>query len=174
MKVEKYIMKIKFIAIALIIACLSLVACSPASNDTTYTELGLTFTIPSNMIKSKMEDYEICYASYSSSFMAKKLDAKFFDQENLSHDTTAEEYVEFFFEINSLDPEQCEVKYDERQNAYKFHFSNSTDNVKYYFNYCVVITGSEGLWYVNMTCEHDNAQGFLSTFETWGNSLKVN
>ena len=166
-------MKIKLIAVILIFSMLALVSCSPKSNDTTYTFEGLTFTIPSNMQKSEYGDYDICYSSYSASFSAKKLGAEFFEEEELALDTTAEEYVEFFFEINAIDPAQCEVKYEERQNAYKFHFSNSSDNVKYYFHYCVVLTDSDGLWLVDIMCEHENAEGLLSTFETWSNSIKL-
>lgn len=161
-------------AFAVLLALLScLFACAPESNDVTYTVDGLTFTIPKTMKEYKHETYDIYFATLATAFMAVKIDGEFLAKEELPEDTDAKGYIDFFFELNGIDRDQCKIEYVESQRAYKFSFSDSSDDNSYLFNYCIVLDGSECVWYVNITCDHENASGYLPTFEIWGNSIKA-
>ena len=161
-------------ALAVLMAILvCLAACAPESNDETYTIDGLTFTIPKNMKRYSNDRYDIYFSTLATAFMAFKIDKDFLEKEEIPEQTDAKAYVDFFFELNGLDREQCKVEYVERQRAYKFSFSDSADDSKYLFNYCMVLDGSECAWFVNISCNHESASGYLPTFEIWGNSIKA-
>ena len=167
----KYI-KIILSVLLVISSLLCLYSCAD-KNDTTYTIDGLTFTIPTNMRRSEEEKYDIYFSTYTTAFIAMKIDEEFLTKEKLPEDTDAKAYVDILFDLNDIDKEQCEVSYSESQKAYKFHFSNSPDNVDYTFNYCVVLDGVDCVWYVVMMCNYEDASGYLPTFEIWGNSIRA-
>lgn len=170
-------MKTKFKLIALvtlICATLSLaVSCSEPPANTTYEKDGLSFYLPTLMREIKSDYYDICYATVVYSFGAIKLTPDFLASEGLAEDTGAKEYTDYYFEINGISRDECEIVYREKQNAYAFSYSVSSDGVNYDYNYCVILEGEGCLWYTVFTCAYDDAATYLGSFEMYSKHIEV-
>ena len=165
-------MRTKITAFLLVILTLAacLVSCSD-TNDITYTEEGMTFTLPKNMRRTSSSVYEICFTTLATGFNAMRLDKEKLAELGLPEGMTADEYKDFFIEENEIDGEQIELEYDEELKAYVFHYSLSTDEEAYTFFYTMVFEGNDAPYFVSMTCDNELANDYVPTFKIWARSI---
>jgi hypothetical protein len=167
-------MKNKFFKILLtVIAITALLVSCADSNDVSYTENGISFTLPKSMRRTHSDVYEICFTTPATSFNVMKLDSDKLAELGLDRGMNAEEYKDFFIEENGIDRSQLELEYKADKKAYVFNYSLSPDDQNYTFYYVMIIQGSDAAWFVSMTCESDLANDYIPTFKIWERSVSV-
>lgn len=158
------------VTLLLIATVLALAACGNKSNDTTYSEGGFSFTLPSSMRRAYTEDCEFHLSTPDSAFLAKKLDGDFMQTQGVSKDITAKEYAAAYIENQMLDSTRIDYKEDPERGTYSFKY-NASDTGEEYFHYIVVLGEPGSIWFVDMICLNEKADIYTDTFETWQKSI---
>ena len=103
----------------------------------------LKFSVLKDMRKTDDEGYDICYTTLECLYGVQEITEERLSIMGLGKDATLEEATDAFMTRNGIDKSQCELTYDEAAGAYKFRYSVSFDQDKYYFHYTVIIGNDE-------------------------------
>ncbi len=158
-------------AFLILLALLSvLVSCGSIYKDVNYKENGIAFTLPNTMRRVTNSDYDFYFTNTVVVFTANELDEEYYEELSLDPNMTAKEYLDHLMKSNNMDLDQMEYKYDSEKNIHNFRYtSESEENNLFYY---VVITGEPGnIWYIEMCCEEDYYEDYLSTFGEWKRSI---
>lgn len=160
----------------LILTLGSVVSCDDDGYENiTYREGGIEFFLPSNMRRSSVDGYDFYFSNLSTSiiFTAVEIDAALLSELQIETTVTAEEYIEIIFERNNIDKSKIYYEYDEKRDLYNFRYTYVDEDGYEIFYYIVVVGEPGNLWYIEMLCENEDSETYLSTFEVWKRNVKV-
>lgn len=141
--------------------------------NVTYKEGGISFTLPNTMRRVPDSEYDFYFTNRSIVFTANELDEEFFEENDIDENITAEEYAKYCIEKNGLDIEKMNYKTDEERGLYNFRYNYDDENGTNLFYY-VVIAGEVGnVWYIEMCCDNDDSQLYISTFGDWKRGIST-
>ena len=172
---KKIIISVLIIAISLsaLVSCGNNSKNDYGTKDVTYRDLGITFTIPSNMRRMSSESYDFYFYNQLNSivFTALKVDEDFLKTVDIEGGKTSFEYVDIIIEKNNFEQDKLYYKYDEERDQHSFRYTYVDSSGYEMFSYIVVTGPKDNLWYIEMCCNQEDSATYLQSFKNWQKSI---
>ena len=151
----------------------SLCTCSVDDGFNYVTFGAITVKLPADLRPTESDYYDRYYTAPSCEVGIVRLDADRLEALDEKADITLDEYVEIFLTANGVDRTQSGLYFNAKQNAYRLSFLSSNDGEAYTYHNVVLAGGSDGIYYVSISCPENKAEGYKPTFDMWANSVRV-
>ncbi len=165
----------KIIALSLSLLCMlaGLIGCSEDGGFIHVTVGELTAKLPRDMRPTTSDYYDLYYTSLATSFGVVVLDSEKLVSLGERADLTLDEYLETFLSVNGIDRTESGLYFSAKQNAYRLTYLSSPDGENYRYHNTLIVGGKSAIYYVDISCDEDKAQGYEQTFILWANGVKL-
>lgn len=170
--------KTRSLIILFLILSVLLTSCAEEIDVTepiTYEYEGIRMTLPRYMRAGDAEayGYDLYFDNLKIYVSAKKIDSEILKEEELDEATTPLQYAEHIIEGNSFEKDKIFFENDEQSGKiyFRYVYDDGESAPALYF---ITVLGEVGnVWYVEMCCEEELAQNYITTFRNWNNLIET-